>query len=74
MGDEVDHVQARDVLLIEQIDGLGILLAEQGHQHVGPGDLLLARRLDVKHGPLQDPLEPQRRLSLALVLCRRSAA
>ena len=65
VGDVIDHVQPGDVLLVEQIDRLGVLLAEQGHQDVGPGDLLLARGLHVEDRPLQDPLEAQRRLGLA---------
>ena len=36
MGDEIDHVQTGDVLLIEQVDRLGVLLAEQGDQDIGP--------------------------------------
>jgi len=42
MGDEVDYVEARDVLPLQEVDGVGILLAEDGDQHVGAGDLLLA--------------------------------
>ena len=42
VGDVVDHVDAGDVLLLEQEHGLAFLFAEQRHQHVGAGDLSLA--------------------------------
>jgi len=71
VGDEIDHVQTGDVLLIEQVDGLGVLLAEQGHQHIGAADLLLAGGLDMEDGPLQDALEAQRRLGLTVGIRRQ---
>ncbi len=63
--DVVDHVQARHILLVQQEHRLAILLAEQGNQHVGAGDLLLSGGLYVEHRPLQHPLEAERRLRLA---------
>ena len=51
---------------------MGLLLAEDGDQHVGHAHVLLAARLDVEHGPLQDPLEPQCRLHFPLVVIRQS--
>ena len=43
VGNIVDDVQAGDVLLMQQINGLRILLAEDRHQHIGAGHLFLAR-------------------------------
>src|SRR5204862_364145 len=37
----VDDVQAADVLLLQQVDRVRILLAEDRHQHVGAGHFLL---------------------------------
>ena len=42
VGDVIDHVQARDAALVQEIDGLRLLFAEDGDQHVGAGDFLLA--------------------------------
>jgi hypothetical protein len=67
VGDVVDHVEPRHVLLVEQVDRLAVLLAEQGDQHVGAGDLLLAGGLHMEHRPLQHPLKAQRRLRLTRV-------
>src|SRR5690606_31382332 len=64
----IDDVQAGHVLLGQEIDRVRILLAEDRHQHVGAGDLLLAGGLHVVHGPLQDALEAQRRLGVAAVV------
>ena len=61
MRDVVDHIQPGDTLLVQVIDGVRVLLAEDGDQHVGPRDLLLAvgGGLHVHDGPLDDPLEAQ---------------
>lgn len=59
MGNVVDHIQAGDVLLAEQIDRVGILLAENRHQDIGAGHFLLAGSLHVEHGSLQNALEAQ---------------
>ena len=66
--DVVDHIQPGDALLMQVIDGVRILLAEDGDQHVGPRDLLLAvgGGLHVHDGPLDDPLEAQRGLRVDL--------
>src|SRR5690348_5575605 len=63
----VDHVQPFDLLLVQEVDGVRILLAEDRDQHVGPGHFLPARGLHVVHGALQHPLETERRLGVALV-------
>ena len=64
----VDHIQPGDALLVQVIDGVRVLLAEDGDQHVGPRDLLLAvgGGLHVHDGPLDDPLEAQRGLRVDL--------
>jgi hypothetical protein len=67
VGDVVDDVEARDVLLVEQVHRMALLLAEDRDQHVGDADFLLAARLHVEHGPLQHALEAQRRLHLAVL-------
>ncbi|MNI28450.1 hypothetical protein D3C73_822270 [compost metagenome] len=68
VGQIIDHIQPGDVLLVEVIDGVGVLFAEDGDQHVGAGDLLLAGGLHVVHGPLQHALETQGRLGIAAVI------
>src|SRR3546814_3572165 len=64
----VHHVQARDVLLVEVVDRVRILLAEDRHQHVGASDLLLARGLHVVDRTLQHALEAERRLGVAAIV------
>ena len=41
VGDEIQHIQARDLLLLEQIDRVGVLFTEHGNQHIERRDLLL---------------------------------
>ena len=69
VGDEVDDVEAGHALLVQVVDRVGVLLAEDRDQHVGAGHFLLAaaRRLDVHDGPLDDALEAERRLRVDLV-------
>ena len=66
MRDVVDDIQASHILLIEQIDGLRVLLAEERHEDVCPGDLFLAGGLHMEDGSLQDALETERRLRVAI--------
>jgi hypothetical protein len=68
VGDEVDDVQARHALLVQVVDGVRVLLAEDRHQHVGAGHFLLAaaRALHVHDGALDHALEAQRRLRVDL--------
>ncbi|MNV54690.1 hypothetical protein D3C71_1468960 [compost metagenome] len=68
MGQIIDHVQTGHVLLVEVIDRVRLLLAEDRHQHVGAGDLLLAGGLHVVDGALQHPLEAQRGLGVAAIV------
>ena len=66
VGDVVDDVEARHAALVEEIDGVRFLLAEHGHQHVGARDFLLARRLHVQDGALDDALEALRGLRIGI--------
>ena len=66
VGDEVDHVQAGHALLGQEVQGMGILLAENGHQHVGAGDFLLAGGLDMQDGTLDHALKAQSGLGIHL--------
>ena len=69
MGNEVHHVEAGHALLVQEVDGVGVLLAEDGHEHIGPGDLLLAvgGGLDMHDGPLNDPLKAKCGLGVDIV-------
>src|SRR5437660_626991 len=66
VGDVVDHVQARDAALVQEIDGVRLLFAEDGDQHVGYGDFLLAGRFDVQDRALYDTLERVRGLGVRI--------
>ena len=70
MGDVVHHIETADILTVQEINRLGVLFTEQGHQDVRPRDLFLASGLDMKDGALQDPLETNGRLGLPLVTLR----
>ena len=41
VGKKIDNIQARDALLLQVIDRMRILFAEDRHQHVGAGDRFL---------------------------------
>jgi hypothetical protein len=57
--DVVHHVEARDALLVQEVNGVRILLAEDCHQHVGARHFLLAGRLHVQDRALDHPLKAQ---------------
>jgi len=69
MRDVVHHVQARDTLLVQVVHRVRILLTEDGHQHIGAGDFLLAAAggLHVHDGALDDALEAQGGLRVDLL-------
>ncbi|MNV36826.1 hypothetical protein D3C71_1283190 [compost metagenome] len=69
VGNEIDHVQARHALLVQVVHGMRILLAKDGHEHVGTRDFLLAiaRGLHVHDGALDHTLESQRGLRVHLI-------
>ncbi len=70
--DVVDDVEPRHAALVQEIDRVRFLLAEDRDQHVGAGDFLLARRLHVQDRALDDALESLRRLGVR-VRVRRQA-
>ncbi len=51
------HIHARYMLFLQKIDGMGLALGKEGDQHIGTRDRLLARRLYVVEGALDDPLK-----------------
>ena len=57
MRDEVDGVEPRHVLLLEEIGGVALALGEDGDEHVGAGHLFAAGGLDMDDGALDDALE-----------------
>jgi hypothetical protein len=70
VGNVVHHVQARDFLLVQEVHRMGILLAEDRHQHVRAGDFLTAGRLHVIDRALQHALKTECGLSIAFVAVR----
>ena len=62
--DEVHHVEPVHAALVQEIDGVRVLLAEDGDQHVRAGDFLLAGGLHMQDRALDHPLEAQRRLGI----------
>ena len=64
--DVVDDVQTRHAALVQEIDGMRFLLAEDRDEHVGAGHFLLARRLHVKDRALNHALEALRRLRIGV--------
>ena len=66
VGNEMHHVQARDVLAAEQEHRVALLFTEYRHQHVDHADFLAAAGLHVEHRALQDALKTERRLHFAL--------
>ena len=62
-----DDVEARDALLLEQVGGVRVGLAEDRDQHVAAVDLVLAGRLHVRRGALEDALEAERLLRRTVV-------
>ena len=68
VGDEIDHIQAGDALLMQVVHRVRVLFAKDGHQHVGTSHFLLAVAggLHMHDGTLDHALEPQRRLRVHL--------
>ncbi len=65
VGDVVDRIEPRHVLLLQEIDGVRLALGEHRDQHVGAGHFLAAGRLDMNGGALQHALEAGGGLRLA---------
>jgi hypothetical protein len=55
--DEIDGVIARHVLFLQEECRVCLPLGKYGHEHIGPGHLLAARRLNVNDRPLDYALE-----------------
>ncbi len=70
--DVVDNIEAGHAALVEEIDRVRFLLAEDGDQHVGAGDFLLAGGLDVQDGALDDALESLRGLRVGVGVRRQA--
>ena len=69
MGDEIDHVQAGDTLLVQVIDRVRIFFAKDGYQHIATHHLFFtaAGGLHMHDGALDDPLKAQGRLGIDLI-------
>src|SRR3546814_14598216 len=52
-----DGVEPGQILLLQEIDGIGFALRKQRDEDVGTRYLVLARRLDVQDRALDDALE-----------------
>src|SRR3546814_5882505 len=57
VADEVDGVEPRHVLLLQEIDGIALARREHGDQHVRASHFLAAGRLDMEDGAPDDALE-----------------
>ena len=68
VGDEVDHIQPRNALLVQVVQGVRVFFAKNGHQHIGAGDFFLAitRALHMHDGALNHALKAQRGLGVDL--------
>ncbi len=62
VGEVADDVKARDVLDLEDVDRVGLLLAQQRGDHGAGVDLALARAVSVHRGPLDHAPERHRLL------------
>ena len=58
-------------MLVEQIDRVRFLLAENSHQPVGAADFFLPRGLHMDNSALQHPLKTQGRLCITGVIRRQ---
>ena len=66
MSDEIDHIEARYVLRLEEVNRLAFLLREDGDQYIRTGDLGFAGALHMEDSALQNALETQSRLCINL--------
>ena len=66
MRDVIDHVDALDVLLLQQVDGRRLLLVENGHERIGAGHFLAAAGLNMEYRAAQNALEAQGHLRVPL--------
>ena len=72
VGDEVDHVEAGNALLVQVVDRVRVFFTEDRHQHVSAGHFLLAvrGRLHVHDRALDNALKAERRLGVNLACAR----
>ena len=66
--DEVHHIEARHILLVQEKRGVGFAFGKNGDQDIGAADFLFAGGLYVLHGALKYPLKAQSRLGFTLVI------
>ena len=64
----IGHVEAFDVVLVQQVDGVRILLGKYRHQDVGAGNLTVTGGLNMEKCTLQYPLETECRLGVAILV------
>ena len=64
MSDKIDHIEARYVLRLKEVNRLAFLLREDGDQYICTGDLGFARALYVEYSSLQNALEAKSRLCI----------
>jgi hypothetical protein len=57
VADVAHGIETAHVLLLQEIDGIGLAFRKERDQHVGARHLILAGRLDVQDGALHDALE-----------------
>ena len=67
----VNNVQTADVLHVQQVDRVGLFLAEYRHQHVGSRDFLLATGLHVENRSLQYALKTEGWLNFLFLIIVR---
>src|SRR3546814_13143021 len=63
-----DRVVPRQILLLQEIDGIAFAFVKERDEDVGARHLILARRLDVQDRALDDALESARRRRVAVPL------
>ncbi len=72
MRNVIDNVEPRNIVQTQQVNGVRLFLAEDGHEDVVTANLLLTAGLHVKDSALQHALETECRLNLLTVVGRQS--
>ena len=70
MSDKIDHIEARYVLRLKEVNRLAFLLREDGDQYICTSDLGFARALYVEYSSLQNALEAKSRLRINFCFAR----
>src|SRR5208282_392187 len=68
VADIIDRVVARHVLLLQEIGGVAFALGENRDKHIGAGDFLPPRGLNMNDRPLDDALKSRRRLGVLAIV------